>query len=269
MNCSRHGVNASCVSPANVLWPLASDSDNHYTLGHYDLWKAGIHHHDVTCENLMSCRVKGKVISILYDYDQVQSNQPLGNKRTPGILFMAIDRLHYNGQGDQVQHRYRHDMESFIWVFVWMSLQYKDGKLQSTGPLDAWTEVNALRCACMKRDFLYVPQWPEDLDFNTKGHVKQFIHFLKIKIHSRSIRNDSRPLDKALRQLARIQNQADPPPSRIKQLEKEIKCYERYVEEPDHVVFGDFMGVISGHQRSWLWDQIWSRFLTGSFFPNY
>ncbi|KAF9233258.1 hypothetical protein BU15DRAFT_9804, partial [Melanogaster broomeanus] len=115
-------------------------------------------HCDITCENLMSCRVNGKVIGILYNYDRasslVQSNQPLGNKQTSGIPFMAIDLLHYNDQGGQVQHRYRHDMESFIWAFVWMSLQYKDGKLRSTGPLDAWAEANGIECLRLKGAFL-------------------------------------------------------------------------------------------------------------------
>ncbi|KAF9236764.1 hypothetical protein BU15DRAFT_76590 [Melanogaster broomeanus] len=215
-------------------------------LCHYSLWKEGIHHRSVSCENLAYHRVDGKVIGVLNGYtlaSLVHSCQPLGDERTPAIPFMAIDLLRQDGKDGQVQHRYRHDMESFIWVFIWVSLQYEDGKLRSTGPLDAWAEANGVECLRLKRDFLYAP-WPDDLDINTNGHAERFLLFLKEKIHGRSTRNDSRPLDKTLRQLARIQNQTNPSPSRIKRLEEEIKCYEQYVEEPDHVVFRGFMRVV-------------------------
>ncbi|KIJ09868.1 hypothetical protein PAXINDRAFT_42733, partial [Paxillus involutus ATCC 200175] len=101
-------------------------------LGHYVLWKAGIHHRDVSCENLMYYRVDGNVVGVLNDYDlasSASSANPLGNERTGTIPFMAIDLLNADGQVGKVKHLYRHDMESFIWVFVWISIQYKDGKL--------------------------------------------------------------------------------------------------------------------------------------------
>ncbi|KIJ16062.1 hypothetical protein PAXINDRAFT_54088, partial [Paxillus involutus ATCC 200175] len=101
-------------------------------LGHYVLWKAGIHHCDVSCENLTYYRVKDKVIGILNDYDLASlasSDNPLGNERTGTMLFMAIDLLEAAGRDGKVKHLYRHDMESFIWVFVWICHQFKDGKL--------------------------------------------------------------------------------------------------------------------------------------------
>ncbi|KIJ16066.1 hypothetical protein PAXINDRAFT_11106 [Paxillus involutus ATCC 200175] len=64
-------------------------------LCHYVLWKAGIHHRDVSCDNLMYYRVDGQVIGVLNDYDLVSlaSDTPLGNQRTGTMLFMAIDLL--------------------------------------------------------------------------------------------------------------------------------------------------------------------------------
>ncbi|KAF9245421.1 hypothetical protein BU15DRAFT_31077, partial [Melanogaster broomeanus] len=91
--------------------------------GHYVLWKARIHHCDVSCENLMYYRVNRKVIGVLNDYDLAPlttSNNPLGYERTGTILCMAIDLLRHNSQDGEVAHLYRHDMESFVWLFVWI-----------------------------------------------------------------------------------------------------------------------------------------------------
>ncbi|KAF9245413.1 hypothetical protein BU15DRAFT_34896, partial [Melanogaster broomeanus] len=90
---------------------------------HYVLWKAGIHHRDISCENLMYYRFNAKVIGVLNDYDLApltSSENPLGYERTGTIPFMAIDLLDANGQDGAVRHLYRHDMESFIWVFIWI-----------------------------------------------------------------------------------------------------------------------------------------------------
>ncbi|KIK72565.1 hypothetical protein PAXRUDRAFT_836425, partial [Paxillus rubicundulus Ve08.2h10] len=100
-------------------------------LCHYLLWKAGIHHRDVSCGNLMYYREEGKVVGVLNDYDLASlasSQTPLGNKRTGTMPFMAIELLATDGQDGKVEHLYRHDMESFIWVFIWIYLQFKNGQ---------------------------------------------------------------------------------------------------------------------------------------------
>ncbi|KIJ13613.1 hypothetical protein PAXINDRAFT_44426, partial [Paxillus involutus ATCC 200175] len=91
------------------------------------LWKAGVHHRDVSCENLMKDNLSG----VLIDFDLASlatSVNPLGNRQTGTIPFMAIN-LPEGGQDGKVKHLYRHDMESFIWAFIWFCCQYKDGKL--------------------------------------------------------------------------------------------------------------------------------------------
>ncbi|KAI5987340.1 hypothetical protein F5J12DRAFT_787089 [Pisolithus orientalis] len=67
-------------------------------LCHYTLWREGIHHHD-----------------------------------TGTMPFMAIDLLQKDGQDGKVKHQYHHDIESFIYIFIWISLQYKDSKLGCKG----------------------------------------------------------------------------------------------------------------------------------------
>ncbi|KAF9235693.1 hypothetical protein BU15DRAFT_37173, partial [Melanogaster broomeanus] len=100
-------------------------------LGHYALWNAGIHHRDVSPANLMSIGAMTRIARswvFLNDYDLASlasQKDPLGNERTGTIPFMAIDLLEAPGQDGKVKHLYRHDMESFIWVFVWICFQYK------------------------------------------------------------------------------------------------------------------------------------------------
>ncbi|KAI6138070.1 hypothetical protein BKA82DRAFT_4250151 [Pisolithus tinctorius] len=128
-------------------------------LCHYTLWREGIHHRDVSCGNLMYYRVGGKVMGVLNDYDLsslASSANPLSNKRTGTIPFMAIDLLKEDGQDGKVKHLYRHDMESLIYVFIWISLQYKDGKPLNPGPLDSWAKVDARGFAAKKMSFLFV-----------------------------------------------------------------------------------------------------------------
>jgi hypothetical protein len=178
------GVNVFCVSLASFLRSLGSD--NHSTLGHYVLWKAGIHHRDVSCDNLMYYRVDGQVIGVLNDYDlaSLASDTPLGNQRTGTMLFMAIDLLKADGQDGKVKHLYRHDMESFIWVFIWICHQFKDGRQRPRGPLDAWAKVDAQGCAKEKRSFL--ADTPEPRDVAHRALVLRVSLFLNARHHDRN-----------------------------------------------------------------------------------
>ncbi|KAF9245415.1 hypothetical protein BU15DRAFT_71167 [Melanogaster broomeanus] len=164
------------------LW----DAWRQCVLCHYVLWKAGIHHRDVSCENLMYYRFKGKVIGVLNDYDLASlttSNNPLGYERTGMIPFMVIDLLNANTRDGKVEHLYCHDMVSFIWVFVWICFQYEDGKLRVQGPLDAWAKVDASGCAEKKKSFLLTGEVPPDM--HNEKYVVALVHFLHTEVISR------------------------------------------------------------------------------------
>ncbi|KAI5994257.1 hypothetical protein F5J12DRAFT_416820 [Pisolithus orientalis] len=138
-------------------------------LCHYALWNDGIHHRDVSCANLMYYKVGGKVMGVLNDYDLsslASSPNPLDDEWTGTTPFVAIDLLEEGGQNGNVKHQYRHDMESFIWVFIWISLQYKDGISLEPGPLDSWGNVNARECVELKKNFLSaaVTGVPDNID---------------------------------------------------------------------------------------------------------
>ncbi|KAG2749476.1 hypothetical protein P692DRAFT_20832739 [Suillus brevipes Sb2] len=120
-------------------------------LCHITLWKKGVHHRDVSPPNLMWYKKDGKLIGVLNDYDLSSlANEPgpRGNKRTGTVPFMARDLLTEQGQRGEVKHLYRHDMESFIWCFAWISLRYTKGVLRPRGsrPFDEWATLDAMAC---------------------------------------------------------------------------------------------------------------------------
>ncbi|KAG1720569.1 uncharacterized protein EDB91DRAFT_1280577 [Suillus paluster] len=112
---------------------------------HYALWKKGIHHCDVSPSNLMVYKTSdGRYIGVLNNYDlsSIQGSSQ-GNEHTGIVPFMSIDLLKPDALKGKVEHLYRHDAESFIWVLVWVCLRYNKGKLLTTGrPLDEWLKVS-------------------------------------------------------------------------------------------------------------------------------
>ncbi|KAG2124883.1 hypothetical protein DEU56DRAFT_892845 [Suillus clintonianus] len=145
---------------------------------HVALWKGGVYHRDVSPGNMMWYEKDGKLIGVLNDYDLsslASDRGPRGNERTGTIPFMAIDLLTAKGQRGEVKHMYRYDMESFVWVFIWVCLRYREGVLLETGsrPLDKWATKSAVECGQMKHWFLRELEnyYPTDIE----KHMRFFI----------------------------------------------------------------------------------------------
>jgi len=133
--------------------------------GHRILWMNGILHRDISPSNLMVYKnANGEWIGVLNDYDlsSTQQDGPSGNERTGTIPFMAIDLLKEQALKGKVEHLYRHDAESLIWVLAWVCLRYEDGKLRSNRPLDEWLTADAKQCRKEKNDFLNAARHDED-----------------------------------------------------------------------------------------------------------
>ena len=128
----------------------------------------------------MYYRANNAVVGVLNDYDLASLRNPsLGNERTGTIPFMALDLLGAKGQKGKVKHLYRHDLESFIWVLVWLTLQYENGEKLQPGPIDAWAIVNANSCSKEKSQFLL------DIPRSLPTHVYNMVKFLlKIKFEA-------------------------------------------------------------------------------------
>ncbi|EEB92008.1 hypothetical protein MPER_09543, partial [Moniliophthora perniciosa FA553] len=105
---------------------------------HYLLWRIGIVHGDISLNNIMYNAATKKCI--LNDYDLASLMDPgtevpdrKGFERTGTRLFMALDLLEVEGVAGQTQRRYRHDLESFYWVLVWVGACIQDGEETLTG----------------------------------------------------------------------------------------------------------------------------------------
>ncbi|KAG2096083.1 uncharacterized protein F5147DRAFT_393285 [Suillus discolor] len=153
---------------------------------HLTLWKEGVYHRDVSPGNLMWYWKDGKRIGVLNDYDLsslADDPGPRGNERTGTVPFMALDLLTKDGQQGKVKHLYRHDLESFMWVFAWICLRYRQGVLLSRRlrPLDEWATLDAIACRKEKLDFLHslTPFAPSDIDKLTWGVLVNCMLVLK------------------------------------------------------------------------------------------
>ena len=99
------------------------------SLAHYILWKGGIQHGDISVLNLMHRNGTG----VLNDFDLAPLPTAPGNlhsrrfDHTGTTLFLALDLLKGEAWAGKVERRYRHDLESFLWVLMWITACYDDG----------------------------------------------------------------------------------------------------------------------------------------------
>ena len=91
------------------------------------MWRIGIAHGDVSLNNLMYDKARQK--GVLNDFDLSTLMAPgreiperQGWERTGTKPFMALELLeHHEGT---IVRRYRHDLESFYWLLIWLILRH-------------------------------------------------------------------------------------------------------------------------------------------------
>jgi serine/threonine protein kinase len=89
--------------------------------GHRPLLEDGrILHRDISENNIIIAEspVEGAPKGRLIDLDLAKELDSGARHRTGTMRFMAIEVLEGNG------HTYRHDLESFLYVFIWMCIRY-------------------------------------------------------------------------------------------------------------------------------------------------
>jgi serine/threonine protein kinase len=101
-------------------------------------------HRDISLNNLMLRKEDGNIYAVLNDLDlavnaDVQSQS--SKHRTGTKPFMAIDLL----SGEPTVHMYRHDLESLLYVLVWIISRFHDGVEIEKPPLKEWTEGDLVR----------------------------------------------------------------------------------------------------------------------------
>ncbi|KAG0708186.1 hypothetical protein DFH29DRAFT_893449 [Suillus ampliporus] len=74
------------------------------------------------------------------------------NERMGTIPFMTLDLHMEHALHVHLKYLYRHDLESFIWVLVWVCLRCKDGILRSSGSrtLGECARIDAVQCGNKK-----------------------------------------------------------------------------------------------------------------------
>ncbi|KAF9060933.1 hypothetical protein BDP27DRAFT_1491029 [Rhodocollybia butyracea] len=95
---------------------------------HHRAYKKGRYlHRDISETNLMMDRLEdGSVVGVLSDWDLSSpvddhgSIAPLNSERTGTYPFLAADLL----TDTPPEHLYRHDLESFFYVLIWLGLHY-------------------------------------------------------------------------------------------------------------------------------------------------
>jgi serine/threonine protein kinase len=125
-------------------------------LGHWSLVKdGGILHRDVSINNIMititdntdkQCEDKPKGFLIDLDLAKVIGSDSSGSVHRTGTMeFMAIEMLQVE---TNVPHSYRHDLESFFYVLIWICVKYelREGGHNKKCPprvLDGWSGADA------------------------------------------------------------------------------------------------------------------------------
>ncbi|KAG8941179.1 hypothetical protein FRC03_004775 [Tulasnella sp. 419] len=86
----------------------------------------------------------GRVMGLLNDSDlstlimNGKEDGLTGLPRTGTILFMALDLLGDDALVGEVDYQYKHDFESFLWVLVWITRRYDEGKEIPDPPFGKW-----------------------------------------------------------------------------------------------------------------------------------
>jgi hypothetical protein len=115
-----------CVYVFPSGFPNSNDTVH---LGHYRLWVNGIHHGDISFNNLMYDvpTEAGDPVGVVIDFDLATwvDHPTTNNDRTGTIPFMAYDLLS-GGLERRIPRLYRHDMESFVWVLTYITVAIKE-----------------------------------------------------------------------------------------------------------------------------------------------
>ncbi|KAJ7593244.1 hypothetical protein C8J56DRAFT_780109 [Mycena floridula] len=119
---------------------------------HFLLWQRGMQHRDVSVNNIRYNPVTRK--GVLNDYDLAlfiydEPSPPSRRRPTGTIPFMAIALLEDSGWEGYVRRLYRHDLESFAWVLLWICVRFQNGR-EGSGPLDKFLTNDHQHGFCSK-----------------------------------------------------------------------------------------------------------------------
>ena len=150
MDFSTFGCNAYSVSWMVECWVFTTDAIQ----GHIILWGRGFHHRDISPGNMMYHYDGNSVVGVLNDWDlatAISSSGAPNTERTGTIPFMALQLVSSNTG----VHMFRHDAESFIWLFLWVC-GCSDGSKGEVlvAPYKVWRKLDMRACKTARGAFL-------------------------------------------------------------------------------------------------------------------
>ena len=77
---------------------------------------------------------------------EVGPNGPTGFSNAGTWIFMAGELLTGRAMAGEVKRVYRHEVEAFMAVLVWIICRYQDGKVRASPPLGEWIQTDYLHC---------------------------------------------------------------------------------------------------------------------------
>lgn len=120
----------------------------------------------------------GEIFGVLNDYDlaiiRSKKGGPTSKTRTGTKPFMAIDLL--GREPDDVQHRYRHDLESLFYVLIYLTSRYHEGQEIPNPPFQDWDILGEEALKSAKASFLLTGSLPDGTD-HFKGFTAWTIEF--------------------------------------------------------------------------------------------
>ncbi|KAF9561892.1 hypothetical protein CPC08DRAFT_761811 [Agrocybe pediades] len=116
---------------------------------HPVLWSLGIQHGDISDHNLMVDPLTGYPKLCDFDLSQFEGEiLPEGLFLNTGTwTFMAVELLTPQAMNGHVKRVYRHEVESFLAVLIWVLLRYENGRLLPDPPLSEWNSTSHSECA--------------------------------------------------------------------------------------------------------------------------
>ncbi|KAF8597083.1 hypothetical protein BDV93DRAFT_499913 [Ceratobasidium sp. AG-I] len=123
---------------------------------HYALWQRGFRRRDLNLSCFMLARAEGRAIAVQNDWDLcVLVDEPQSARECASTTeFLAGELLDERYWRGKIQVLYRHDLESFVWILLWVLVCFHEGKETVPANLKEWQTAEYRRCRGSRLLFL-------------------------------------------------------------------------------------------------------------------
>ncbi|QRV90408.1 hypothetical protein RhiJN_18426 [Ceratobasidium sp. AG-Ba] len=133
---------------------------------HQLVWKGGVHHRDLSLSNLMVRVINGVCYGTLNDFDlsHITELDLDINEHTATLPFLAMDLLCNGYWAGNIDVKYRHDWESFVWIIYWLARCSESATGLAPPDLQTW-KTGIIECRKSKLNALWeLKNFPRPID---------------------------------------------------------------------------------------------------------